>query len=220
MTAPRRSAADQGRSRPRLYLVTPPLGAPAFAGQLASALDAADVAAVLARFPAGGDLAWVEAVRPIAPVVQDRSVAFLIEGAPAQAEPTGADGAHVTGIPALEGALPLLKPRYIVGCGGLGSRHDAMIAGERGADYVMFGEPDPDGRRPAFAAVLDRVAWWAELFEVPCVGWAMNLDEVAAVAAAGADFVAIGDAVWTCPDGPGPAVAAAAARLNISEPVP
>jgi thiamine-phosphate pyrophosphorylase len=120
---------------------------------------------------------------------------------------------------AFETALPVLKPRYIVGCGGLGSRHDAMVAGERGADYVMFGETDPDGRRPAFAAVLDRVAWWAELFEIPCVGWAMNLDEVAALAGAGADFVAIADAVWTDPRGPGAAVAAAASRLNTSEPV-
>jgi thiamine-phosphate pyrophosphorylase len=47
----------------------------------------------------------------------------------------------------------------------------------------------------------------------------MNLDEVAALAAAGADFVAIGDGVWTYPDGPGAAVAAAAMRLNRSEPV-
>jgi thiamine-phosphate pyrophosphorylase len=215
MTASRRSAADRGRSAPRLYLVAPPLDAPALAGQLAAALDAADVAAVLVRAPAAG-----KAVRAVASTVQERGVALLIEDRPADVEPAGADGAHVAGIAALEGALPLLKPRYIVGCGGLGSRHDAMIAGERGADYVMFGEHDPEGHRPAFPAVLDRVAWWSELFEIPCVGWAMNLDEVAALAGAGADFVAIGDAVWASPDGPGPAVAAAAARLNASEPVP
>jgi thiamine-phosphate pyrophosphorylase len=95
-----------------------------------------------------------------------------------------------------------------------------MLAAERGADYVMFGEPDRDGRRPAFAAVLDRVAWWAELFEIPCVGWAMNLDEVAALAVAGADFVALADAVWADPHGPGSAVAAATAQLRKSEPVP
>jgi thiamine-phosphate pyrophosphorylase len=219
MTAPRRSAADRGRSPPRLYLVTPPLGTPALAEQLAAALEAADIAAVLARTPAAGDRTLLESVRAIAPIVQGRDAALLLGAHPESVEPAGADGAHVSGIAALEGALPLLKPRYIVGCGGLGSRHDAMTAGERGADYVMFGEPESDGRRPAFAAVLDRVAWWAELFEVPCVGWAMNLDEVAALAAAGADFVAIGDAVWGSPEGPGPATAAAAARLNISEPV-
>ena len=220
MTASRRSATGKGRSAPRLYLVTPPLDTPASAAKLAEALTAADVAAVLARAPAAGDTGLIERVRAVAPAVQDRGVAFLIEGHPENVEPAGADGAHVTGIGAFDAALPLLKPRYIVGCGGLGSRHDAMVAGERGADYVMFGEPDPAGRRPAFAAVLDRVAWWAEVFEIPCVGWAMNLDEVAALAGAGADFVAIADAVWTDPRGPGPAVASAAARLQTSEPVP
>jgi len=220
MTAPRRSAAEKGRPAPRLYLITPPLDAPALAASLAEALGAADVAAVLAPGPAAGDTSLIERVRAIAPAVQDRGVAFLIDGHAESVEPAGADGAHVAGIAAFDGALPVLKPRYIVGCGGLGSRHDAMVAGERGADYVMFGEPAPHGRRPAFAAVLDRVSWWAELFEIPCVGWAMNLDEVAALAGAGADFVAVGDAVWTDPRGPGTAVAAAAARLKKSEPVP
>jgi thiamine-phosphate pyrophosphorylase len=220
MTAARRSATDQGRSGPRLYLVTPPLDAPGLIAQLTEALGAAEVAAVLARAPAAaGEARLTEQVRAIAAIVQNRGVALLIEGYPESVEPAGADGAHVAGLAAFDTALPVLKPRYIVGCGGLGSRHDAMVAGERGADYVMFGEPDPNGRRPAFAAVLDRVAWWAELFEIPCVGWAMNLDEVAALAGVGADFVAVGDAVWTDTHGPGAAVTAAAARLNTSEPV-
>jgi thiamine-phosphate pyrophosphorylase len=133
--------------------------------------------------------------------------------------PAGADGAHVAGIAALDAALPVLKPGHIAGCGGLDSRHDAMTAGERGADYVMFGEPDPDGRRPAFEAIVDRVTWWAELFEVPCVGWALSLDEVAALATAGADFIALGDPVWTDPRGPGAVLAAAAAQLRRLEPV-
>jgi thiamine-phosphate pyrophosphorylase len=219
MTIPRRSAAPQGRSAPRLYLVTPPLDTPALGVKLAEALEAADIAAVLARPPAGEEN-LIERVRAIAPAIQDRGVALLIDSHPDAVERAGADGAHVTRLAALDTALPVLKPRYIVGCGGLNSRHDAMVAGERGADYVMFGEPDRDGRRPAFAAVLDRVAWWAEVFEIPCVGWAGNLDEVAALASAGAEFVAIGDAVWAHPQGPGSAVAAAAAQLRASEPVP
>ena len=220
MRTPRRSAAGEGRSGPRLYLVTPPLDAPALEAKLAEAIEAADLAAVLARPPAAGEANLIERVRAIAPAVQNRGIALLLDGHPEGVEAAGADGVHMTGLAALDTALPVLKPRYIVGCGGLSSRHDAMVAGERGADYVMFGEPDRDGRRPAFAAVLDRVAWWAELFEVPCVGWAMSLDEVAAVAAAGADFVALADAVWADPRGPGAAIAAAATQLRKSEPVP
>jgi thiamine-phosphate pyrophosphorylase len=219
MKTPRRPAADQARSAPRLYLVTPPLDAPALAAKLAEALEAADVAAVLVRASAAQEATLIEQVRTIAPAIQNRGAALLIDGQPEIVERAGADGAHLTGLAAFDAALPVLKPRYIVGCGGLSSRHDAMVAAERGADYVMFGEPDPDGRRPAFAAILDRVAWWAEVFEVPCVGWAMTLDEVAGLAGAGADFVAIGDAVWLDPRGPGAAVAAAAAQLKRSEPV-
>jgi thiamine-phosphate pyrophosphorylase len=220
MTARRRSGTDPRQSAPRLYLVTPPIDAPGLATTLASALEAADVAAVLARPPAASAAALSERVRAIAPVIQNRGAALVIDGPPASVEPAGGDGVHVSGIAALEAALRGLKPRYIVGCGGLHSRHDAMVAGERGADYVMFGEPDPDDRRPAFAAVVERVTWWAEVFEIPCVGWAMNFDEAAALARAGADFVAIGDAVWHWPDGPAAAVAAAANRLKLSEQVP
>jgi thiamine-phosphate pyrophosphorylase len=219
MTAPPRSAKDHGRSAPRLYLVTPPLDAPGLAGTLAAALDAADVAAVLARAPAARDATVIDRVRAIAPLVQERGVALLIDAQPTSVMPAGADGAHVAGIAALDAALPVLKPGHIAGCGGLDSRHDAMTAGERGADYVMFGEPDPDGRRPAFEAIVDRVTWWAELFEVPCVGWALSLDEVAALATAGADFIALGDPVWTDPRGPGAVLAAAAAQLRRPEPV-
>ena len=69
-------------------------------------------------------------------------------------------------------AVDSLKPARIAGCGGLNSRDDAMLAGERGADYVMFGEPEADGRRPSFEAIVERIEWWAELFTVPCVGFA------------------------------------------------
>ena len=93
-------------------------------------------------------------------------------------------------------ATPALKPNYIAGCGGLASRHDAMLAGETGADYVMFGEPDAQGRRPRLEAVLERVTWWAEVMTIPCVGYAAHTDEIAALAQAGAEFVAIGEEIW------------------------
>ena len=58
-----------------------------------------------------------------------------------------------------------------------------MLAAEAGADYVMFGEPDATGERPGFEAIEERVAWWAEVFETPCVGYAASLDEVAPLVA-------------------------------------
>ena len=72
----------------------------------------------------------------------------------------------------MEEALPTLKPDRIAGVGGLSTRHDSMAAGEAGADYVLFGEPDAQRQRPSVEAIAERLQWWAELFEPPCVGFA------------------------------------------------
>jgi thiamine-phosphate pyrophosphorylase len=116
-------------------------------------------------------------------------------------------------------ALAMLKPARIAGCGRLASRHDAMVVAEAGADYVMFGEPDATGHRPAFDAVAERVAWWAELFEVPCVGFAASLDELEPLVAAGADFIALGDCIFADARGGATALAEAARRLAAAESV-
>jgi thiamine-phosphate pyrophosphorylase len=81
----------------------------------------------------------------------------------------------------------------------------------------MFGEPDADARRPSFEATIERVTWWAEVFEVPCVGFAGNCEEIAPLVAAGADFVAAGDWIFDDARGPAAAVADAAQRLTLAE---
>ena len=198
--------------------MTPPLGDPAsFVPELAAALDAGDVAAVLLRLADSDERTLVNRAKAIATVVQPRDIALLLDGRADIAIRAGADGAHLTGIAALTASLGALKPDRIAGSGGLRSRHDAMLAAEAGADYAMFGEPDHSGghgnqgNRPAFDTVLERIAWWAELFQPPCVGYAANLDEVGALAQAGADFVALGDWIWT--DAPAASVMAAIDRL-------
>jgi thiamine-phosphate pyrophosphorylase len=63
------------------------------------------------------------------------------------------------------------------------------------------------------------VAWWAEVFEIPCVGFAASLDEVEPLAAAGADFISVGDCVFGAGDGAAAAIADAARRLAFAETV-
>jgi thiamine-phosphate pyrophosphorylase len=206
------------RPRPRLYLVTPALDDPAaFLGALDAALSAGDIAAVLLRLADGAERTLTNSAKAIATVVQRRDIALLLDGRPELVGRAGADGAHLAGIEAFTAALPSLKPDRIAGAGALRSRHDAMLAGEHGADYVMFGEPDRRGAGPSFDATEERVKWWADLVEVPCIGYAASADEVRPLAQAGADFVALGDWIWTHPQGPAAAVAAAAKAL--AEPV-
>jgi thiamine-phosphate pyrophosphorylase len=210
--------AETRRPAPRLYLVAP-RDAAGLANQLADALGAADIAAVLLRLPATDERGQVNHVKALAPTVQNRGAALLLDGHPDLAARSGADGSHLSGIEALGSAIATLKPARIAGCGGLETRHEAMVAAEAGADYVMFGEPDTSGDRPAFEAIAQRVAWWAEVFEIPCVGFAATLDEVEPLAAAGADFIAMGDCVFGAGHGAAAAVADAARRLAIAETV-
>jgi thiamine-phosphate pyrophosphorylase len=111
----------------------------------------------------------------------------------------------------MEDALPTLKPDRIMGVGGLSTRHDSMAAGELGADYVLFGEPDARGQRPSVEAIAERLQWWAELFVPPCVGFAGSREEAYEFAAAGADFVLVGDFIWADPRG------AAAALVEVEQ---
>jgi thiamine-phosphate pyrophosphorylase len=218
--ASREHRTETRRAAPRLYLVTPRIADPAgHAGALAGALGAAEIAAVLLRLDAADERTLINRAKTLASSVQERNAPLLLDGYPNLAVLAGADGAHVAGVEALRDALPALKPERIVGCGGLQTRHDAMLAAESGADYVMFGEPDERGERPALEAVVERVTWWAEVFEVPCVAFAANMAEIAPLAAAGADFVALGHWVFDEPSGPASLVAEAARQLAQMEAV-
>ncbi len=197
-----RPKTAEPRPAPRLYLISPVLtDTTGFAPLLDAALDAADVAALLLRLATADEGTLIKRAKALAGPVQTRGVAVLLDGRPELVARARVDGVHATGLTAFADAVEQLKPDGIVGVGGLLSRHDAMLAAEQGADYLMFGEPDAHGTRPHFAVIEERVAWWAEVFESPCVGYAGAVEEVAPLVAAGADFVALGDWLWNDPAG-------------------
>ena len=213
-TRPKRS---EPRPAPRLYLVTPPVDdAASFAAPLQAALAAGDVAAVLLRLAAADERTLINRVKALGAPVQDAGAALILDGHADLVARAGADGAHLTGIAEFTDALESLKPERIAGIGGLDTRHDAMLAAEQGADYVMFGEPE-NGHRPSFDAIEDRIAWWAEVFEAPCVAYAASLDEVAPLVKAGADFIALGDFLWRDPQVIAATVAEAARQMRLPE---
>jgi thiamine-phosphate pyrophosphorylase len=189
---------------PRLYLATPEVDDPSsLVASLPVLLAQADVAAVLVRPKQTDQRSMISRVKALAPAIQGSGAALLLDGHVELVARAGADGAHLTGIEAMQEALPTLKPDRIAGVGGLTTRHDSMAAGEAGADYVLFGEPDRLKQRPSTEAIAERLQWWAELFEPPCVGFAVSPEEAYEFAAAGADFVLVGDFIWADPRGAG-----------------
>ncbi len=184
----------------RLYLISPPIDdVQAFQPLLEAALRTpADC--VLLHFGSG---IRREDCAALVRAVQAKGAAALVTGEAREAARLGADGLHLTGVgDGLDEALRTLKPDGIVGVGRLSARDDAMAAGEAGVDYLMFGEPRPDGFVPPLLTTLDVTRWWAEIFNVPCVAYAQKLDDVWPLVEAGAEFIALGDALWTDPRGP------------------
>jgi len=210
----------QTSPRCSLYLITPSLtaaDAPAFAKRFGEVLKAAPVACALVRFAPGSETHGEAIAKPLLAQAKAADCALLIENDAHLAARLGADGVHVAGAgPELADAIKRLKPDRIVGAGSLRTRDDAMNAGEMGADYVMFGETRGGARAAGLASLVsltDRVVWWAEIFETPCVAFADTIEAASELADAGADFAALGDAVWGVSE---PAAAVREAHLAIA----
>lgn len=204
------------RPETRLYLVTPPIAPPEFPQLLDEVIAAGDVASVLIFGDARDPRAYQSLARPLVSLVQARGAAALLRGDTQLVGRTGADGFHADADhAALEAALGDLKPDRIVGAGNLRSRHDAMTAGEAGADYVFFGQlgQSDEERGNAVELLIERAEWWQPIFEIPCVVHAPTLDAAGPLARAGADFVALGNALWQETD---PVAAIAGVRRTIA----
>jgi thiamine-phosphate pyrophosphorylase len=161
----------------------PPGGPPGgWAPLLDRALGAADVACVALHGAAREEPPAADAVAALVGPVQAAGVALLIAGDAAQAAAAGADGVMLQGVGGYRAARARLGGSAIVGVRAGESRHEAMVAGEAGADFV------------GLAGETDLVRWWAEIMEPPAVAFAEDSrpETIAGLAAAGADFVVPG----------------------------
>lgn len=207
----------------RLYLITPVLNDASCAPQLAEACATGAVAAVLLRLSKADERTLTNLVKALAPSVQESGTALIVTtdgeaDLATVAARGGADGVHITGDAALVRELrDRLKGDRAIGVGGIRTKDDAMTLGEAGVDYLLFGEPRPDGSLPAIESVTERAAWWAEIFETPCAVYAPSLESVETLAATNAEFIALDDAVWSHAGGPAAGVKAAADILSRHE---
>ena len=195
----------------QLYLITPPRIDATFAATLAQALDAGDVAALQLRLKDHSRDEIVALAPELIQIAQSRGVAVIMNDDVSLAVELGCDGVHLG-----QSDGNVKEARAKLGKGGMlgvtchDSRHLAMEAGERGADYVAFGAFYPTTtKETATIADIDLLRWWVELFEVPCVAiGGITVENAAPLIEAGADFLAVSSGVWAHTDGPAAAVAA------------
>jgi thiamine-phosphate pyrophosphorylase len=193
----------------QLYLISPQDVGGNFPDRLKAALAGGPVAAFQLRVKGVEPHELARLAEPLQRICSDAEVAFIVNDSVSLAKRLDADGVHLgqsDGEP--REARSVLGPSKQIGITCHASRHLAMEAGEAGADYVAFGAfyptlTKPSEHRPDPAML----SWWASLFEIPCVAiGGITPDNAAPLVKAGADFIAVCNAVWSAEDG-GQAVA-------------
>ncbi len=204
--------------RCRIVLVIPAEGLTASA--LGDALSGGDVASVILPQYELGEQEFQERAEQLCPVVQDSGAAFIIAGDTRIAGRIGADGIHLeSGRSGIEDAIAATKGRIIVGAGGAKTRHEALELGEAQPDYLFFGKFGFDTKAEPHPRNIALGQWWAEMVEIPCIVMAgSEIGSVVPVAETGADFVALGEAVFNASGSPAERIREANALLDAHAP--
>lgn len=200
-----------------LYILTPPRIEAGFNDTLARTLDAGRASALQLRLKDHSAADIRKLAPPLIQAAQSRGVTVIMNDDPQLAAELGCDGVHIgQEDAAYKDARAAVGPKGIVGVTCHDSRHLAMVAGERGADYVAFGAVYPTATKtPKSSAPLELFTWWRELFEIPSVAiGGITPDNAAAVIEAGADYLAVSGGIWNWPDGPESACAAFSQLLD------
>ena len=199
--------------RCRVVLIVPENAAtsPAFDARLAAALAGGDVASLILPQYATGEDAFQAFAERVVPVAQEAGAAVIISGDSRVVGRVRADGVHLeAGKAALAEAIAKANGRMMVGAGGAKTRDDALELGETQPDYIFFGRFGYDRTPEPHPRNLSLGAWWAQMIEIPCIVLAgSDIESVEAVAATGAEFVALSAAVFADGVDSGAAVARA-----------
>lgn len=190
---------DDRRPACQLYLISPLDVGGAFPDRLRRALGAGPVAAFQFRVKGIDQHAATALAEPLQKICAEHDVAFLVNDSIALAKRLGADGVHLgqeDGDP--REARAELGPAAQIGVTCHDSRHLAMEAGERGADYVAFGSYFPTTTKLVeHHAEPVLLSWWSTMFEIPCVAiGGITPANARPLVTAGADFLAVSHAVW------------------------
>ncbi len=210
--------APRERGGCKLYLIGPQEVGGGFPDRLKAALEPGLAAAFQLRVKDVGEHELARLAEPLQRICADCDVAFIVNDSISLAKRLGADGVHLgQGDGDIAEARALLGPSAQIGRTCHDNRHLAMEAGEAGADYVAFGAFYPTTTKPSdYRPDPSILAWWSTLFELPCVAiGGITADNCDPLVEAGADFLAVCQAVWGRDD-PAEAVRAFAEPLGVS----
>ena len=183
----------------RLYLISPQDVGGDFPDRLKIALESGVATAFQLRVKDMDEHELARLAEPLQRICSNANVAFIVNDSMALAKRLGADGVHLGQSDGdVREARALLGPQAQIGRTCHDSRHLAMEAGEAGADYVAFGAFYPTTTKPSnYRPAPAILSWWASVFEIPCVAiGGITPANAKPLVDAGADFIAVCQAVW------------------------
>ncbi|MZR32162.1 thiamine phosphate synthase [Sneathiella litorea] len=206
------TAPEDGRERPRLYLISPAvIDLDTFEMAFRNAIAGGDIACFQLRLKDRPAEEIITATKRLLPIAQDAGVAFLLNDDAELAKELDVDGVHVgqDDMP-YKKARDILGPEAIIGVTCKNSRHLAMIAGEAGADYVAFGAFFTSSTKSnTVKAEPEILEWWSATTLIPSVAiGGITVANAEILLESGADFLAVAGGVWDYKDGPKEAVTA------------
>lgn len=183
---------------PQLYLITPPVvDLDVFPTVLSRLLDAQDIACLRLSLATQDEDAILRSGDALREIAHARDIPLVIEDHVLMVERLGLDGVHLS-----DATRPVRKLRKdmgadaIIGCFCGSKRHEAMTAGEAGADYVSFGPVGASALGTGDQAARELFEWWSTMIELPVVAeGALSRDLVESLAPV-TDFFAIGAEIW------------------------
>ena len=187
----------------KLYLISPQEVGGGFPDQLRAAVGGGGVAAFQLRVKEVSEHELARLAEPLQRICADAGTAFIVNDSIALAKRLDADGAHLGQHDGnVREARALLGPGAQIGVTCHDSRHLAMEAGEAGADYVAFGAFYPTTTKPSdYRPPTAILSWWSAIFEIPCVAiGGITPANARPLVEAGADFLAVCQAVWSADD--------------------
>ena len=204
-------------NRCRIVLIAPP---GASAERIAAAFEGGDVASLILPENGMDEASFQALAEEIVPVAQAAGVAVIIAGDTRIAGRVQADGIHVeVGKAELAETIGHFQAKMMVGTGGAKTRDDALELGELRPDYMFFGRFGYDNKPEPHPRNLSLGQFWADVIQIPCIVMAgSDLASVTAVAATGAEFVAVSSAVFA--EGVDPKTAVAGANALLDETAP
>jgi thiamine-phosphate pyrophosphorylase len=184
----------------QLYLISPPkIELQNFAIQLEKALATKKIPVFQLRLKDISDNEIIENGKKLLEICRKYQTSFILNDRLDLALKIGANGVHLgSDDGAVLEARKNSPQNFIIGSSCYDSKHNAMVAGEQGADYISFGTFFPSKTKNSSGKPTTEILEWCrDYINIPSVAiGGITADNCDILIKAGADFLAVISYVW------------------------